>query len=259
MLNYSSRNITTSSDDDEESKDRNDNHNDNNLVILENDILNTDGGTDQETINAEEWKGNDSTLEFDVGGINDDNYDTFKVPLETIEPLPPKSYYPEKILNNRSNVGGKNTNRGTVNRFNVGIAGSDGDKVLFTDYAPHVFRYLRTKIYGISDTEYLESILPSTIKSIKSISEDIIAKFSEGRSGAFFFYSQDNKYLIKTLNRSESQLLLNTLYRYVEYMKKNNKTYLTKYYGLHSIKLYSKIIYFIVNGNVFPSEKKKIW
>jgi len=39
-------------------------------------------------------------------------------------------------------------------------------------------------------------------------------------------------------------------------MKKHgNKTYLTKYFGLHSVKLYSKVIYFMVSSNIFPSDQ----
>eukprot|EP00483_Globobulimina_turgida_P005175 UN05185 len=34
------------------------------------------------------------------------------------------------------------------------------------------------------------------------------------------------------------------------------KTYLTRYYGLHSVKLYSKVIYFMVSVNVFPADKE---
>ena len=61
--------------------------------------------------------------------------------------------------------------------------------------------------------------------------------------------------MIKTLNKSEAKLLIDSLPSYVEYMKTNGKkTYLTKYFGLHSVKLYSKVIYFMVSGNVFPSD-----
>eukprot|EP01084_Bolivina_argentea_P174577 302385_1 len=35
-------------------------------------------------------------------------------------------------------------------------------------------------------------------------------------------------------------------------MSQNGETYLSKYFGLHAIKLYSHSIYFVVNKNVFP-------
>merc|ERR1712176_1683163 len=90
---------------------------------------------------------------------------------------------------------------------------------------------------------------------ITKVSEEIIANFSEGRSGAFFFFTPNNKYLIKTLNKNEAKLLIDSLPAYVEYLKQNgHSTYLTKYYGLHSVQLYSKRIFFMVSGNVFPSD-----
>ena len=81
---------------------------------------------------------------------------------------------------------------------------------------------------------------------------------SEGRSGAFFFFTPDNKYLIKTLTltTSEAKLLVDTLPDYVEFMKANGaSTYLTKYFGLHSVQLYSKRIFFMVSANIFPSDE----
>ena len=130
------------------------------------------------------------------------------------------------------------------------------NEVIFTDYAPIVFSYLRKNVYGITDREYYESILPGGGDPSK-ISLDLCAKFSEGRSGAFFFFTKDMKYLIKTLTKSEAQLLLDTLQRYVMYMKDNPKTYLSKYFGLHSIKLYGHDIYFVVNKNIFSALDQK--
>eukprot|EP01083_Nonionella_stella_P316555 1148453_1 len=222
-------------------------HSTNEAIVMDNhlgDVSTAGGSTGDET-----WNGEDATLEFDVGMGDGAMYSASL--FATDEAEPPVTYYPQSIKVNAATK--KNT--GTVNRFNIGIAGSD--KVSFTDYAPHVFRYLRTKIYGVVDRSYLESILPMKFGgAITRVSEDIIANFSEGRSGAFFFFTPDNKYLIKTLTKKEAQLLINTLSDYVEYMTKHQKvSFLTKYYGLHSVKLYSKVIYFMVSGNVFPSDK----
>ena len=62
--------------------------------------------------------------------------------------------------------------------------------------------------------EYLDSVFPYNRFKRESRGNclgDIVAKFSEGRSGAFFFYTKDMKYLVKTLTKSEAQLLLRTL------------------------------------------------
>ncbi|ETO15687.1 G-protein-coupled receptor family protein [Reticulomyxa filosa] len=89
---------------------------------------------------------------------------------------------------------------------------------------------------------------------------DIVTKFSEGRSGAFFFYTLDNKYIIKTVTKSEAQLLLNILPHYKEHMDEHRDSYLNKFFGLHSLKMYRLEIYFVVLANVFvpghePQEK----
>jgi len=121
------------------------------------------------------------TLEFNVGNVNDDAVIYSASLLATEEEEPPITHYPQSIKLKKHG-----TNRGTVNRFKIGVAGSD--PVYFYDYAPHVFRYLRTKIYNVSDQSYLESILPKNVGGeITKVSEQIIANFSEGRSGAFFF------------------------------------------------------------------------
>ena len=249
------------SDSDDDSTSREEREHTNNIIQLDNNNLQqsstsnidsfpNDGGDTMNAEDADNWNEQDATLEFDVGNVNSDANIYSESLLATDEGEPPVTYYPQSIRIKKSS-----TNRGTVNRFNIGIAGSD--RVSFTDYAPHVFRYLRTKIYGVSDRSYLEAILPPKVGGeITRVSEDIIAKFSEGRSGAFFFFTPDNRFLIKTLTKEESQLLIDTLGHYVEYMKKHGKkTYLTKYFGLHSVKLYSKVIYFMVSGNVFPADK----
>ena len=103
--------------------------------------------------------------------------------------------------------------------------------------------------------EYLDSVFPYNRFKRESRGNclgDIVAKFSEGRSGAFFFYTKDGRYLIKTLHREEAQLLLHILPSYTAYFKENVETYLARFYGLHSVKLYSNTIYFVVMRNVFP-------
>ena len=231
----------------------------NHMIQLNNNDIMTSSAVDSfinsnsngNTLNAEDpndWNDN-NTLDFDVNPNSDADIYSESL-LATDESEPPNAYYPQSIKPKRAS-----TNRGTVNRFNIGIAGSD--RVSFTDYAPHVFRYLRTKIYKVSDKSYLQSILPPKVGGeITRVSEEIKQTFSEGRSGAFFFFTPDNRYIIKTLTKEEAQLLIDTLGHYVEYMKKHGEhTFLTKYFGLHSVKLYSKVIYFMVSGNVFPADK----
>ena len=237
--------------------------------------------------------------------------------------------------NNLINV--RNSKSKSKSRSGDGRDGSHNKTIEFCDYAPHVFRYLRQSIYNVTDREYLESIEPCFNEH--GYQGEIMSKFSEGRSGSFFFYTYDQKYLIKTISARDAQTLLDILKNYVDYLKSNthpteinikskpksksrskgksktkakggagggrgrdksnsqlgmNKTirfvkysnlgyrdneringydienrmfkcesYLDRFFGLHSIKLYNLTIYFVVTKYIFvrncePSEKYDI-
>lgn len=58
-----------------------------------------------------------------------------------------------------------------------------------------------------------------------------------GASGSFFFFSHDNKFLIKTMNSEEKDLMLCILDDYIIHIKRtNNKSLLARIYGIFSIK-----------------------
>ncbi len=59
---------------------------------------------------------------------------------------------------------------------------------------------------------------------------------SSGKSGSFFFFSHDNKFIIKTLKGNEKQLLLNILDDYIAYLKKNDKkSLIARIFGIFQI------------------------
>ncbi|ETO01537.1 phosphatidylinositol-4-phosphate 5-kinase its3, partial [Reticulomyxa filosa] len=151
-------------------------------------------------------------------------------------------------LNENENEKEKEKKDETDDKESSNTKEDDDVKAPFIDYCPHVFRYLRTCVYGISDREYLSSMRQGADE--KHI-EDIVAKFSEGRSGAFFFYSLDAKYIIKTVTKREAQTLLDLLRPYKEYMQSHPNTYLNKFLGLHALKIYQSQLYFVVLANVF--------
>ena len=58
-----------------------------------------------------------------------------------------------------------------------------------------------------------------------------------GESGSFFFFSHDNRFLIKTLKSNEKEILLGILKSYVDHIKKSkNKSLIARIYGLYTIK-----------------------
>lgn len=79
---------------------------------------------------------------------------------------------------------------------------------------------------------------------------------SPGKSGSFFYYSQDYRFIIKTIHHSEHTFLRRILSSYYDHVRKNPNTLLARFYGLHRVKLpRGRKIHFVVMGNVFPPNK----
>jgi len=129
----------------------------------------------------------------------------------------------------------------------------------FVDYAPMVFQRIRSS-FGIQSEDYLRSVGPEqllgnmVLGNLSSLSE----LSSEGKSGAFFYYTSDGKYMMKTVTHKEQQLLKKMLKRYFDYIMQNPSTLLVRFLGLHCLscrkdnnRAASDKIYFVVMGNMF--------
>jgi len=74
----------------------------------------------------------------------------------------------------------------------------------FFDFSPRVFHQLR-RLFGITSEEYLKSIGPENLigsmvmGNIMSLKEQC----STGKSGSFFYYTSDSKYMLKTISHGE--------------------------------------------------------
>ncbi|KAI8364649.1 uncharacterized protein BYT42DRAFT_506166 [Radiomyces spectabilis] len=113
----------------------------------------------------------------------------------------------------------------------------------FKDYAPWVFRYLREKFH-IDPADYMMSLTHKYILSECN---------SSGKSGSFFYYSRDYRFIIKTIRHTEHKFMRKVLKDYYEHVCQNPNTLLCRFYGLHRIKLpHGRKIHFIVMSNVFP-------
>lgn len=79
---------------------------------------------------------------------------------------------------------------------------------------------------------------------------------SPGKSGSFFYFSRDYKYIIKTIHHAEHKFLRKILRDYYEHVKANPNTLLSQFYGLHRVKMpYGKKIHFVVMNNLFPPHR----
>ncbi len=60
-------------------------------------------------------------------------------------------------------------------------------------------------------------------------------KESEGKSGSFFFFTHDQKFIIKTLNKSEMKALLGDFLKsYYEHLSDGNSL-ITRIYGVYEV------------------------
>lgn len=116
----------------------------------------------------------------------------------------------------------------------------------FKDYAPWVFRELREYFY-LDPSDYLVSLTAKYILSELG---------SPGKSGSFFYFSRDYRFIIKTIRHSEHKFLRSILKEYHEHIKKNPHTLLSRFYGLHRVKLpRGKKIHFVIMNNLFPPHR----
>ena len=106
-------------------------------------------------------------------------------------------------------------------------------KIIFIEYAPQIFRNILKK--DKINQNYLNSSF-NLLDNMKNISK---LQISEGKSGSFFFFTNDNRFLIKTISKGERIALMgNFLQKYYDTINENeNSSLLGRIYGLYTIKV----------------------
>lgn len=113
------------------------------------------------------------------------------------------------------------------------------------DYCPMVFRNLR-EMFKIDAADYMVSLCGGD--GLKELC-------SPGKSGSIFYLSQDERFVIKTLRKTELKVLLKMLPRYYDHVGAHDNTLITKFFGLHRITIKcGQKIRFVVMGNMFCTE-----
>ncbi|KAM3271233.1 hypothetical protein ACQJBY_041793 [Aegilops geniculata] len=115
------------------------------------------------------------------------------------------------------------------------------------DYCPMVFRHMR-KLFAVDPADYMLAIC----------GDDALRELSSpGKSGSFFYLTHDERFMIKTVKKSEVKLLIRMLPSYHKHVKRYNNSLITRFYGVHSVKPYGgHKVRFIVMGNLFCSEHR---
>jgi len=115
----------------------------------------------------------------------------------------------------------------------------------FKDYAPNVFKKIR-EISNINTESYIKSISDKFM---------LLELSSPGKSGSFFYFSPDYRYLIKTVHYNEHRHFFKVLEKYYKYLEANPNTLIMSIYGLYRLKADGHKMYFIVMQNVYPPNK----
>lgn len=106
----------------------------------------------------------------------------------------------------------------------------------FTDYAPKIFENIR-KLDAIKNEDYAKALGPSNI--FKYIWSNNMSTFKElcstGKSGSLFYYTEDGKYMLKTIHKAEFQKMRDILKPYHEHVVTWNNSVINRFYGLHKI------------------------
>ena len=120
--------------------------------------------------------------------------------------------------------------------------------IYVTEYCPKLF-YLLRKLDNVNSNDMINSLVPE--KNIETI------KKSQGRSGNYFLNSYDKRYIIKTIEKEEVEVIRNNfLLNLYNHFLKNPNSYISRIYGLFDITMNtginsSKKIYFILMRNVY--------
>jgi hypothetical protein len=81
---------------------------------------------------------------------------------------------------------------------------------------------------------------------------------ANSKSGQFFFYSHDGKYMIKTQTKEENKFMRKILPHYFKYVTENPHTFLCKIVDMHRVKMYhiNRKVHFVIMASVFDTPEK---
>ncbi|EGZ25778.1 phosphatidylinositol-4-phosphate 5 kinase-like protein [Phytophthora sojae] len=115
----------------------------------------------------------------------------------------------------------------------------------FKDYSPDVFRQVRRR-FGIDLADYMLTL---------SGDFNFIEFMSNSKSGQFFFYSHDGRFMIKTQTKDESKFLRRILPHYYKFVMENPDTLITRFYGMHRVKMHHlrRKMHFVIMASVFDT------
>ena len=141
---------------------------------------------------------------------------------------------------------------GTRNRIKEQIlkaANSRHRTLLLQDTVPVSFAFEEYNSDLFADVKRYSGIDPvEYANSFRNVTKE---KFSEGASGAFLYFSSDEKYIVKTTSLADMESLLDVMPDYVKHLYANPDSLIVRYLGAHCVTLYEQKLYFVVMKNIF--------
>ena len=125
--------------------------------------------------------------------------------------------------------------------------------ILLEEHAPKVFRNL-FEITNLTLSKIKNSFDPH-------LNQNVISNItmSEGKSGSFFFFTHDKRYMIKTISQKELDALTGDfLIDYYAHITENRYTFLSKIYGAYTLCYGLSKINIIVMENVAPMKEGEV-
>ncbi|CAD7077621.1 unnamed protein product [Hermetia illucens] len=115
----------------------------------------------------------------------------------------------------------------------------------FKIYAPIAFRYFR-HLFGIQPDDFMMSMCSAPLRELSN----------PGASGSIFYLTDDDEFIIKTVQHKEGEFLQKLLPGYYMNLSQNPRTLLPKFFGLYCFQCNSKNIRLVVMNNLLPSYVK---
>ncbi|XP_033209413.1 phosphatidylinositol 4-phosphate 5-kinase type-1 alpha-like isoform X7 [Belonocnema kinseyi] len=115
----------------------------------------------------------------------------------------------------------------------------------FKNYAPIAFRYFRD-LFGIQPDDFLMSMCSAALRELSN----------PGASGSIFYLTEDDEFIIKTVQHKEGEFLQTLLPGYYMNLNQNKRTLLPKFFGLYCYRCNSKNIRLVAMNNLLPSAVK---
>ncbi|XP_078360623.1 phosphatidylinositol 4-phosphate 5-kinase type-1 alpha-like isoform X3 [Oculina patagonica] len=115
----------------------------------------------------------------------------------------------------------------------------------FKSYSPVAFRYFRD-LFGMNPAEFMMALC----------NESLVELANSGASGSLFYVTNDDEFIVKTVQHKEAEFLQKLLPGYYLNLNQNKRTLLPKFFGLYCYQCGGKNIRLVIMNNLLPLEYK---